>query len=158
MTTKRFEFDAQQFRTVGVFDNDPPFVYTVGLGKLTGFEMIMIAPANLNNLYAVMMGFLHALSMSQGGDICGDYPEIANMRNGDPLRGRVIDVTKHQGIGYHVTEREGEVTQILQLIMADKNNCLPGEPGYDRSWDQEIKVWLPEKLQLMKQPSSTTTS
>ena len=144
-TTKRFEFDQEQFEVLGVFDADPPYVYTYGLTPIAGFEFIVIAPARVNNLHNILMGFLHALSMSNG-NIVGDYPEIAHLLNGEPLRGRVVDVTTYKGIGHYVTKRVDGVNQIYQLILADKNNILHGEPGYDRSWDQEIKTWQTVKF------------
>lgn len=59
--------------------------------------------------------------------------------NGEDLRCKYVDVSNKHHLKNFMTVRVNEVNKVFQMYLADKNNILPDEDGYDISFDQEVK-------------------
>lgn len=119
--------------------NEPNFAYTVGLSKTTGFELI------------AMTGGLENLNM-----LVNEYSQVA-MRKEDitqentsvfqvlikgkqvPLRTKAVKVDTFEACKEHIRFRiSDDPFDVYQIYIADHNNILPDEPGYDVEFIQPL--------------------
>lgn len=124
----------------GVFpvdDTSQNICYTIGLTKKLGYEIITTAPISLQTLYAMIRGVADDLIDK---NIPSDTDEFVwgTLLNGDPLRCKLIDVTDYKPAMDFVTVKFEPVTKLYQLMFADSKNILPGEDGYDITFNQTI--------------------
>lgn len=124
----------------GVFPNDEGICvcYTVGLTPLLGAECIVAGPISLQTLYQTLRSNIDELikdkeQLSEKEFVGG------TLLNGEDLRCKYVDISNKQHVKNFMTVRVNEVNKVFQMYLADKNNILPDEDGYDTSFDQEVK-------------------
>lgn len=119
----------KQFVTAGA--DTPPFCYSIGLTAQTGFEVLCVAALPMEHL-ACMVDYV-AKSYLPGGEpfLPGIYEGWLIGKGEIPLRTQLKEVVLEQARKEYVMNTRGEVTRVFQVLIADKNNVLPGEPGYD---------------------------
>lgn len=145
------------FAMQGVFDPDggPSFCYTVGAVEKVGAEFVCIATVSINSLHGILNPIVYEILKT--GKINTDVFSIGLLRNSEEeLRGKFVNVTDHFEIERSVTVRVCDFSdeqlmdiyghtniptdfKIYQLLIADKNNILPDEPGYDQGFIQTIE-------------------
>lgn len=121
------------FTTMNVFDNetDMNFSHTVGLTAHAGFEVIAMA--------TLPTDILHRLVLKVGESYVNNATKIEEgihvgwMKNqsGEPMRFEMVEVSAGQVVGKLIHNTRGEVKRVMQILIADKNNILPLESGYD---------------------------
>jgi hypothetical protein len=50
---------------------------------------------------------------------------------GEPMRFEMVEIAAGQVLGKLINNTRGEVKRVMQILIADKNNILPLESGYD---------------------------
>jgi hypothetical protein len=121
------------FTTMNVFDNETGmnFSHTVALSGHAGFEVIVMA--------ALDTGILHRLAIRVAESYTKDGPKIEEgihvgwlkNQSGEDMRFELVEIVAGQVLGKLIKTTRGEVKRVMQVLIADKNNILPGESGYD---------------------------
>lgn len=115
------------YAIVGVLGNNM-VCYTVGLTPILGYELVVSLPANPRVIHIIMNGFI--AKQKENNDVSGiKYPAV--FKDGTTLRGKLEDVSDEIDILNVITVRRCEVNKVYQLYLADENNLLPGEAGYN---------------------------
>ena len=115
------------YAIVGVLGNNV-VCYTVGLTPILGYELVVSLPANPSVIHIIMNDFI--AEQKENNDVSGiKYP--AAFKDGTSLRGKLEDVSDEIDILNVITVRRCEVNKVYQLYLADENNLLPGEAGYN---------------------------
>lgn len=124
----------------GVFPNEEGICvcYTIGLAPLLGAECIVAGQISLQTLYQTLRSNIDELikdkeQLSEKEFVGG------TLLNGEDLRCKYVDVSNKHHLKNFMTVRVNEVNKVFQMYLADKNNILPDEDGYDISFDQEVK-------------------
>lgn len=125
--------------------------YTVGLSD-RGFELF--SPLSFEFLPTV---YNHIAQLPSVED--GLVTEIDSLQvKGEPLRVKLKEITDrdqivfiYQNLTLAVAQRYPIGSQTLyNVYVGDKNNLLPGEPGYDTGWKQNFAS-LRENVSLVEQ-------
>lgn len=121
---------------VGAGRTDPAFVYTVGLTAKTGYEFIMVNPptSNVEDLMNTICEGVIEGSITPQTVFTTDGYTIGQQL----ARFKLVELQMDSATASMVLDRRGEVVQIYQVWMGDKNNILPDEPGYDTTFVQTL--------------------
>lgn len=120
---------------VGSGKTDPSFAYTVGYTAKMGVEFIVVGGGvtggNLLNYICDNIVKSNTIPLDTPLST-GDYLVTVDGQP-QPLRLRIVELDMGSVTAGNVTSRVPgiDVTRILQLQTGDRNNILPGEPGYD---------------------------
>lgn len=125
------------YTTVGVFDPEDglPFVYTVGLSIKHGSELIVRAPIRTIALYDIISAT--AKKVIEGESITEPFTYGATLATGESMRFKAIEVTRESTENFVCSTRT-DVFKTFQILIADKNNILPDEEGYDQEFTQPL--------------------
>lgn len=111
------------------------YIYSVGLSAKTGHELVIVnhgqsGPSILET----------AATSSLKGTLIVDEVFVSDdfIVNGLPLRLIIKDIPLDSFTAQGCMGKIGTVTNIKQIFIADKNNILPGEEGYDVEFVQEL--------------------
>lgn len=128
------------YAVLGVFDDkgiDDNVLYTVGLTPILGYEMVAIAPGSIQTMTIVLNDMIKQLKENNKPQLVEYIP--ATLADGKiNLRGKIKDVSDSQKILEFITVRVCEVKKVMQFIIADSKNLLPGEEGHDIRWKQNL--------------------
>ena len=115
------------YAIMGVLGNNT-VCYTVGLTPILGYELVVSLPANPNVIHIIINDFIS--EQKENNDVSGiKYPGM--FKDGTPLRGKLEDVSDEIDVLNVIAARRCEVNKVYQLYLADENNLLPGEAGYN---------------------------
>lgn len=125
------------FGVQGVFPTVPEglsFCYTVGLSEKLGAEIMIAAPADVQSLHGVL--YQTTVDCINNGKITVGKFELNEyqMQLKDSmvnLRVGIVELANDSPNANVLNFRVGDVTKVYQLYVADKNNLLPNEEGYD---------------------------
>lgn len=131
---------AYGYAVLGVFDDkgtDDNVLYTVGLTPILGYEMVAITPGSIQTMTIIMNDMIKLLKQNNEPQFVEYIP--ATLKDGKTdLRGKIVDVSDNQKILEFVTVRVCEVKKVMQFVVADSKNLLPGEEGHDIRWKQSL--------------------
>lgn len=134
----------QGFAVQNVFSNDPKdlwasYSYTYGAQDKLGYEVLVV---NAGQTSGGMLAQITKWAIETGGfieNVPFTVPGYTVGPGGELLRAvateQVVgDVAKTRMLG----AINAGMTRYMQVFIADKNNLLPGEEGYDTSFVQEL--------------------
>lgn len=133
------------FGVQGVFatvPDEPSFCYTVGLSKKLGAEIIIVAPTNVQSLHGIL--YQTTVDCINNGKITVGKFELSEYRmqlkdSMVNLRAEIVELANDSPNANVLNFRVGDVTKVYQLYVADKNNLLPNEEGYDEdNWGYKL--------------------
>ena len=130
---------AYGYAVLGVFDDegtDDNVLYTVGLTPILGYEMVAITPGSIETMNIVLNDMIEQLKENNEPQLVEYIP--ATLKDGTNLRGKIQDVSDDQKILEFITFRVCEVKKVMQFVVADSKNLLPGEEGHDIRWKQSL--------------------
>ena len=130
---------AYGYAVLGVFDDegtDDNVLYTVGLTPILGYEMVAITPGSIETMNIVLNDMIEQLKENNEPQLVEHIP--ATLKDGTNLRGKIQDVSDNQKILEFITFRVCEVKNVMQFVVADSKNLLPGEEGHDIRWKQSL--------------------
>ena len=130
---------AYGYAVLGVFDDegtDDNVLYTVGLTPILGYEMVAITPGSIETMNIVLNDMIEQLKENNEPQLVEHIP--ATLKDGTNLRGKIQDVSDNQKILEFITFRVCEVKKVMQFVVADSKNLLPGEEGHDIRWKQSL--------------------
>lgn len=130
---------AYGYAVLGVFDDegtDDNVLYTVGLTPILGYEMVAITPGPIQTMNIVLNDMIEQLKENNEPQLVEYIP--ATLKDGTNLRGKIQDVSDNQKILEFITFRVCEVKKVMQFVVADSKNLLPGEEGHDIRWKQSL--------------------
>lgn len=130
---------AYGYAVLGVFDDegtDDNVLYTVGLTPILGYEMVAITPGSIETMNIVLNDMIEQLKENNEPQLVEYIP--ATLKDGTNLRGKIQDVSDNQKILEFITFRVCEVKKVMQFVVADSKNLLPGEEGHDIRWKQSL--------------------
>lgn len=107
------------------------FAYTVGLTARAGLEVISLAHLDLGILAGVVTKVADSYITELPHITPGIYEGWMASTDGKQLRFQVNDVAISPVLTEYILNTRGTVRRVLQVLIADKNNILPTEPGYD---------------------------
>jgi hypothetical protein len=131
----------QGFALQGVFstkEGETDRAYTIGLSIRTGFEVFAMAGNDVNLLQAMVASY--AKLALDGQDIEVPRNDLGGMRHQPNygVRTVAVPVTDPEAIQRYLPGQPHPVTKVYQILIADKNNLLPNEQGYDTDWVQPL--------------------
>lgn len=141
------------YTTQNVFDNETGinYTYSVGLTDKAGFEVIAIAAIDNNILQGLVCKVAASYTTEHPNIVPGIYTGWMKNQNGDEMRFELVEVVAGQVLGKFVNNTRGVVKRVMQLLIADKNNILPLESGYDT---EGFKQPVFQQLRRIQAPGS----
>jgi hypothetical protein len=117
-------------------DGTPSYAYTMGLNFRTGIELLAVAGEDARLLQYVV-GRYAKLALAKE-DLLKERNDVLKMSThvGYGVRTKCVPVAASFALENYMHGKRGEVTQVYQIIIADKNNLFPDESGYDVGWNQ----------------------
>ncbi len=117
-------------------EDQPAFAYSIGLTGAVGFELLALAGQDPDLLAHVVGAYAElAKAHERIEQERNDVIEMASTP-GYGVRTKCILVEAQVATGEFVKQTRGEVKRVYQILIADKNNLLPDEQGYSKSWPQ----------------------
>jgi hypothetical protein len=110
--------------------------YTDGLSKIAGFELLIV---NGPEAWAIILAQLAKMAIS-GSLPSGVFrlEDIVFQYNGNSVGIVIKDLSVRSKTARRAFEDASVPNKIKQIYIADKNNILPGEEGYDLSYVQDV--------------------
>lgn len=113
-------------------------VYTVGLSKSVEVEFIIAVE---NGDISELSAFLQMVASRYHAklfDLDVVHTDFGQLEDGTPLRVKFREVPLEPALEHYLKETEGKVTEVWQILLADAKNVLPGEDGYDTTFNQQL--------------------
>lgn len=140
---QRIATEKQGFAVQNVFSNDPKdkwssYSYTYGAQAKLGYEVAIV---NAGKNSGAILAQLVSWAIETGGFIF-DLPfEVKGYTVGNPaqpLKAVATEIDMDSALAQTMLGAQNtDMTRAVQIFIADKNNLLPGEEGYDTSFVQE---------------------
>lgn len=136
------------YPTVAGVARDALYMYTVGMSKDHGFELITKNASFNYDLLQIILDEVTELIREGMKDFTKEFcmePFYTDASDSKPtLRFKIIDHTNPDHVANIVVslahESAGRVTRFLQVVAADVHNRLPGEDGYAEECYQSIEL------------------
>ncbi len=123
------------YAVIGVMSS-PSVLYTVGLTDILGYEMVAVTRGSIQTLTGLMNIAIDELKKNPDHQLIKHA--AASLSDGSDVRVK-IEVISNENILEYIAKRTCDVKVVVQFFIADKNNILPGESGYDYDgWPQSI--------------------
>lgn len=133
----------------------PSYLYTVGLTDTLGAEVIVVAEADIMALHPLINSAVQQAIANDDSEFMQEYGVGTLIDGVTPMKADFVEVTNHPAIPHLVVQRVGDVKRVFQLSLADENNLLPGEEGYNEEWVQDLEAALPDDVKLPTQEEQT---
>lgn len=127
------------FAVIGVFDDKGQAdnaLYTVGLSNILGYELMVVTPGRIESAHILLNDLVKSLKNKNEPELVTHADAV--LSDGSLLRAKIEDITHIKEAHDIVTMRSCEVTKIMQFVLADSKNLLPGEDGHDPVWSQNL--------------------
>lgn len=129
-------------RAVFSSGDGPAFAYTIGFTGTVGFELLALAGQNTDLLAYVLQVYAHLAKSGENIELERNDIVASAVRPNQGLRTKCIPVDAQRATQDYVCNVRGEVKRVYQILIADKNNLLPDEQGYDQTFRQPLSLAL----------------
>lgn len=122
----------------GVFDNEtdqPNFIYTIGVTKKIGAELIIVGNSVINMLHGIMDHVVHKGYNKAGIYQLEDFRVIVDGVE-EHARIELVDISDQLWIDECILSRTDDFKQVFQIYFGDLENKLPSEKGNLDSLEQ----------------------
>ena len=119
------------FTFCGVFDNEtdqPNFIYTIGITKKIGAELIIVGNGVINMLHGIMDHVVHKGYNKAGIYQLEDFRVIVDGVE-EHARIELVDISDQLWIDECILSRTDDFKQVFQIYFGDLENKLPSEKG-----------------------------
>jgi hypothetical protein len=129
------------FMGVGGDRDWSPSIYTIGLCKEYGLELLFIAPLNMTILQQVTTSYVNLIRDQKVPveELLKPRSDILNGAGGRTFLAKLVKVNREKATENYVRVTRGEGFDVYQIVIQDANNKFPGEEGYNEDFRQETE-------------------